>query len=169
MQYTDIPYVLVPLANGKGFAVVDAADEEAVVEHGPWFLLMKSNRKEKRYAQARPWINGKQCTIYLHRFLLDAEAGIHVDHIDGDGLNNRRSNIRLATPSQNTCNRTVWRSGQYKGVERKGNRWRACVTFEGRRHYLGSFASAEEAAMAYDRGARLYHGEFAVVNFPDRQ
>jgi len=107
---------------------------------------------------------------YMHRLLTGAAQNQLVDHKDGDGLNNRRSNLRLATKSQNSMNRRPNRSGTsgYKGVSfhRKARKWVACLKFQGRYHHLGLFASEEDAARAYDRKATELFGEFARLNFP---
>ena len=117
----------------------------------------------------------------MHRLILSlgANKDIIVDHIDRNGLNNSRDNIRKCTRQQNTMNRKLRRDSviPYKGVSYNPNyrkRPRACrnpymakIGFEGKRHYLGIFATAEEAARAYDAKAKELHGEFAKLNFPE--
>lgn len=99
---------------------------------------------------------------------MDATAGVIVDHIDGDGLNNCRSNLRVATAAGNARNRRKsQRSPGYKGVmyDPKGKRhWRAYIRCDGKKRHLGSFATAQEAAMAYNRAAITLFGEFARLN-----
>lgn len=81
-----------------------------------------------------------------------------IDHVNGDGADNRWANLRLATPAENSRNRRT--SSEFKGVRKtKSGRYRAHIT-------LGVFDTAEEAAAAYDDAARLYHGRFAAVNLP---
>ena len=102
-------------------------------------------------------------TEYLHRLIMDAPRGIEVGHINGDSLDNRRCNLRLATRAQNACN-TRMRSHStigLKGVERDGKRYRARITVGGKRLPLGSFDSKEEAYSAYCKAAKELHGEFA--------
>lgn len=116
------------------------------------------------YAKAR--IRGKQ--ISMHRLLLNAPSNLHVDHINGNGLDNRRENIRLCSRSENMAN-SPRRSGsksQYKGVSVQGNRFRAQGSKDRKIHYLGLFTSEIEAAKAYDAWAKEYHGQFARLNFP---
>jgi hypothetical protein len=95
------------------------------------------------------------------------------DHADHDGLNNQRSNLRRCSPGENMYNRlpNAGAASPYKGVTRnkgRGNPWRAMIRSEGQRVSLGLFASEIEAALAYDDAARIKHGEFARLNFPDQ-
>jgi len=102
----------------------------------------------------------------MHRELLQAPTELSVDHVDGDGLNNRRANIRLATGTQNNANQAVTRRNKLgvKGVavSRSGLRFRAFITpKDGRSVFLGSYATKEEAAAAYKGAAKLAFGEYA--------
>jgi hypothetical protein len=108
--------------------------------------------------------------VKLHR-VIGARIGIrgNVDHRNRNGLDNRRSNLRSATHSQNAMNRrrnTLNRSG-FKGVgyDRDAGLWRARVGIANRRKHLGRFISVVDAALAYDRAARMEFGEFARINF----
>lgn len=142
-------------------AVVDSEDAPSVLLHS-WRLHRSRN---KLYARAE--INGVD--IYLHRFILDAPVGIEVDHIDGDGLNCKRLNLRRATPSKNGANRGPNKNNAsgYKGVsfDRWGNRWRAAIKVNRKTIRLGTFPDAESAARAYDEAAKRHFGEFAGTNF----
>jgi len=108
----------------------------------------------------------------MHRELIEVADGLLVDHINHDGMDNRRANLRAATHSQNMYHRGK-RLGatqsKYKGVYwRKRNRkWQALITFQKEKIYLGYFRNEIDAAKAYDRAARKYHGEFASLNFPE--
>jgi len=101
----------------------------------------------------------------MHRLLLDSLPGTFVDHADGDGLNNRRSNIRVATSSQNMANRVHDRRNKLgiRGVHRAKGKFKACIQKDGQTIHLGSFATAEEAAAAYKGAARVLWKEFSPV------
>lgn len=95
--------------------------------------------------------------------------GFFVDHKDHDGLNNRRSNLRWATQSQNCVNTSKLARGVsgFRGVSKMRNKWHAAVNVSKKRIHLGTYVTAEEAAKAYDRAAREHFGEFARLNFPE--
>ncbi|MGB7583176.1 MAG: AP2/ERF family transcription factor [Sedimentisphaerales bacterium] len=101
---------------------------------------------------------------------MNAPKGTLVDHQNSDKLDNRRANLRLATNSQNQCNRrkTKNTSSQYKGVCLcpEKTHWYANIKHKGKKIWLGSFTSEIEAALAYDKAALEYHREFARLNFP---
>ena len=113
----------------------------------------------------------------MHRFILSAPKGMDVDHVDGDGLNNTREILRLATRQQNMWNHTRKRKGctsQYKSVRLVvGNHkyrcwyWRAEITRDGKPTHLGCFQEGVKAAVACDKAAREMFGEFAASNFPE--
>jgi len=110
----------------------------------------------------------RKTTIRMHRFILSAKAGDLVDHRDGDGLNNQKVNLRLATTAQNGRNqrrRADNRSG-FKGVKANGSKWMARIRANNQRIFIGNFSTKEDAARAYDAVARLLFGEFARLNFP---
>ena len=101
---------------------------------------------------------------------MKTKANEIVDHINHNGLDNRRANLRIATASQNNANsRRGMNRGRskYKGVwwDEKAGKWRAGIKCQGKCIHLGMFDDEIEAAKAYDRAAGLYHGEFAVLNF----
>jgi hypothetical protein len=158
---------LVPLSRGK-FAVIDAADEGRVSQHAWHYRLTKGREYAVMSKGGRPG----QPRLPLHRFLLGAADEVMVDHIDGDGLNNRRSNLRLATNAENSRNQKKRKvpnaSSSFKGVHHhEGGKWIARITVNYRNIRLGSFDTEVEAARAYDAAARRHFGEFARVNFPD--
>ncbi len=151
----------IKLTKGR-YAIVDPEDYQKLSQDD-WQLFETENKK--CYA-AR--IEGIKIE-YMHRQIMNAPKGSIVDHRDHEGLNNTRDNLRFATRSQNSCNRKRlnYGSSKYRGVCRGNecNKWRAYISFNGQRKYLGYFENEEDAAKAYDEAAKIYHGEFAVLNF----
>lgn len=151
----------IPLTKGK-FATIDACDLDHVMK---WSWHACNPRREHRWYAGAGTVNKK---LRLHRYLLGNPASL-VDHRDGDGLNNRRSNLRVATNSQNQFNmrrKTTPGRTPFKGVAPNGPGWCAMIGVKGQRLYVGQFRAAEDAARAYDDAARKHFGEFACVNFP---
>ena len=106
--------------------------------------------------------------IKMHRVIMGARPGLEVDHADGDGLNNRKENLRLCTRSENARNQRKTRgASQFKGVSRHHGRWQAKILGPGStRVHLGYHDIEADAARAYDDAAREHFGEFACTNFP---
>lgn len=148
-------------------AMLDLADLDLVAGYRWW----ESRRPDglTSYALATAGSKADRRVIVMHRLLADAPEGMHVDHADGDGLNNRRGNIRLATPSQNAANKVNRRASTspYRGTHwvTKEQVWRAYIGVDGSVRFLGHFDDAISAALAYDDAARLQYGEFARTNF----
>jgi len=111
---------------------------------------------------------GKRAT-FLHRYLLNTPKGMECDHINMNRLDNRRSNLRNATLSENKCNRGMQKNNKsgFKGViwETRRKKWRAWIAFRNVPYFLGYFESAKEAAKTYDKKAIELHGKFAYLNF----
>lgn len=107
--------------------------------------------------------------IYLHRLIMNAQPEQQVDHINGNGLDNRRENLRFATRSQNRQNQFHIRgSSKYKGVtwSKRDSVWVSRITVGGKIKFTGNYKNEEDAAKAYDKAAIEYFGEFARLNFP---
>jgi len=104
----------------------------------------------------------------LHRMIMNAPDGVQVDHINGDKLDNRKSNLRLCSNAQNQRNRPIQKNNTsgYKGVVWMSdrNKWRAQVFLDGKNHIVGCFDSPRDAAIAYNQKALELHGEFAKLN-----
>lgn len=151
---------LIPLTQGE-FAIVDAEDYPRQAKY-KWHCRRSKN---SCYAFRR---KGNKM-VSMHREILDAPEDFLVDHIDGDGLHNRKSNLRLCTYAQNAFNRRPNRKSKskYKGLSfRKYNKqWEVQIIFNGKSNYLGRFDDEIEAALAYDRKAEQLFGEFAYLNF----
>lgn len=106
----------------------------------------------------------------MSRLVLDADKNTLVDHINGNPLDCRRDNLRLADACENAFNTALVSNNTsgYKGVyfHKASGRFHASIRAYGVRIFLGYYDDIEEAAGAYDRAARFFHGEFACVNFP---
>lgn len=152
----DIAYV--PLTKGYE-AIIDASDA-ALVSGRNWYAQVG---RTGVYAARSQTHEGRQRCVLMHRVLLSAPDDMEVDHWDGDGLNNRRANLRLATRLQNQGNRPANRSNRLgvKGVRAHQGRYMAEITVRGRTTFLGSFDTIEEASAAYARAADNFFGEFA--------
>lgn len=150
----------IPLTHGL-VSLIDEADLHAVSQF-KW-----TAKNDGRYAYRTHRLNGKRQAIYLHRFIMPPPDGLWIDHIDGNGLNNQRHNLRFCTPQQNTQNsRGHFRSSKYKGVGKTPNgRWATQLRVDGKPKRIGYFDTEIEAALCYDRAASELHGEFARLNF----
>lgn len=149
-----------PLTQGQ-VALIDDVDWERVSQFR-WHAVWVYNTY-----YAATTADGKR--LYLHRFLTDAPKGMEVDHINGDGLDNRRENLRLCRHRDNLRNvrRTIPSRSGYRGVipTASGKFAARCKHF-GKLLYFGTFETAEEAARVRDIEVLRLHGEFAVLNFP---
>lgn len=108
----------------------------------------------------------KFITIRMHRVIMKTPDYLEVDHIDHNGLNNQKSNLRNVTPSQNQMNKGGHSKSGFIGVsERSSGNFQANVSIKGDRYCVGTYPSAIEAAIARDTKAKELHGEFAKLNF----
>lgn len=149
----------------KGYvAIVDDEDFEGLSKF-KWHVACSNFGKP--YASRKPIAgeNRKETNIRLHRFILRAKDGEHVDHINGDTLDNRRCNIRVCTPAENMRNRPIQSNSTsgYKGVSwhKHRSKWRAQIKINGRKKHLGYFDNPKDAYMAYCLAAAELHGRFA--------
>lgn len=159
----------IPLSGkyGKGkFALVDDEDFERVSQHR-WHCRPCANTEYALSSIRQPQTH-KFVKVHLHRFILDAQSGQIVDHINGNGLDDRRSNLRFVSSAQNNMNRRPQRnaSSPYKGVaiSSDGNRWCAFIGVDRQLLHLGSFETQKEAAIAYNEAAKQHFGKFARLN-----
>lgn len=146
-------------------ALIDEADLPTV-QPWRWQVWEVPEKNWGPYATARIGTGRKAPRRYMHQLLTGNPL---TDHIDHDGLNNQRHNLRLATRGQNLQNQRPLRAGasRFKGVSRAGSRWRARIKLRGREVHLGRYDSELAAALAYDAAARQAFGSFACLNFPE--
>jgi hypothetical protein len=152
--------------NSGDYALVDDQDFDRVSGYA-WQLC---SWKNNRYAVHSNTCNKKRIHIRMHRLIMDAKKGQAIDHINGNGLDNRRCNLRFATQGQNLSNISKYKQGatsQYKGVfwHKKANKWQASISFNNKSIYLGLFDKEIDAAKAYDTKAKELFGEYARINF----
>lgn len=141
----------IELSQGK-YALVDDSDYEALSQY-KW-SLMKIPKKDTvvLYAYRKEGNKEKGKTLYMHREILgDIDVGLQVDHINRDGLDNRRENLRAVTASENLKNRNGYGSSMCKGVthHKKSGKWYAQIYVNGTTKHIGSFATEQEASDAY--------------------
>jgi len=153
----------IPLTKGL-FAIVDDEDYDDLIKY-PWFASKSANRF---YAKKNPSKGDCKRVRYMHRKILGVEGrNVVIDHINGDSLDNRRCNLRICTHGENIRNRAKYGlKSEYKGIHPKRGKWSCKITVNGVVRNLGVFEDPKDAALAYDKAAVKWHGEFASLNFP---
>ena len=153
------------LTQGK-VALVDDEDYDYLMQ---WkWLISKSGNFI--YAGRNVWMKKehKYKMILMHRIIMNTPQGLDVDHIDHNGLNNQKYNLRNCTNAENKWNSSIRQNKKYKGIrkriENRSNPFEAYITFNGRFIHLGHFKTEEDAARAYNNAAKEYFGEFANPN-----
>ena len=153
----------IPLTQGK-VALVDDADLPIVGRYR-WYAAKV--RRGFYAARKSPQVDGVRSIIFMHRALLPGV--VEVDHKNGNGLDNRRLNLRPATTAQNQSNQRVQsrvgKKSSFKGVTRTPYSWRASIRVNDRFIHLGCFDTEIEAAKVYDKAAKRHFGEYARINF----
>lgn len=143
---------------GGGYTLIDKKDEE-LVRGLRWYACRCRDRIYARATTNR---------LFMHRLIAGAETGQEVDHINGDSLDNRASNLRVCTRSQNHHNSKGYRRGKsrFKGVQwwQFGRCWRVQICVNGKQKHIGTFKSEIDAARAYNVAAIEHFGEFARLN-----
>lgn len=173
MASSDSTFFLVNVSTAKGpkvFAKISPQDAQLILQYKWRFTTSSKGRVHQvsRYAVAQEKRDGKLVITKMHRLILNAPDGVHVDHINGDGLDNRRENLRLATPELNQANarkHLVGRS-RFKGVSwsEAAQKWRAYISQHRKQTHLGLFNTEIEAAAAYDAKAKEIWGDRAFLN-----
>ena len=157
-EHPDSGLRYIPLTKNK-FAIVDAADYE-------WLSGFRWHATCARGRSYAATVQGGK-SISMHRLIMNPPPGMVTDHINGNGLDNSRNNLRNCTPEQNRQNtRPRKKSSQYIGVYPRGDKWYAKIKHQGIVHYLGPFDTEIEAAKARDQKARELFGPYAWLNFP---
>ena len=153
--------MFVKLNIGKTFTFVDLTDYEYLKQWNWCF--------DGRYAYRREFKSGKVTKFYMHKQLLSTPKGFDTDHINGDKLDNRRCNLRIATRGQNNANTPKQKgcSSRYRGVcwHSQRNKWKAEIKVNQTKKHLGVFINEEDAARAYDAAAKQAFGDYATLNF----
>ena len=151
-------------------AAVDSADYERVSAH-KWYASVRSRADGSVRVYAMRHVlreGGGRTAQMLHRFVTDTPMGMYIDHINGNGLDNRRANLRICTCSENLRNQRPKTGGSsaYKGVcwRKDRGKWVAGIKLNGEREHLGYFDSEQDAVKAYDRAALSAYGEYARTN-----
>jgi len=143
-------------------ALVDDEDFDYLNQF-KWYALKSRNTF---YAQRTKVINGKECTLKMHRVIMQTPNNLEVDYIDHNGLNCQKSNMRNCTFAENRRNRCAWGFSKYLGVTKiKKNKYIARIRTNGKLIHLGCFDSEKDAAYAYDLMANELFGQFANLNF----
>jgi hypothetical protein len=153
----------IKLTQGK-VALIDNEDYDKIIQL-KWFAQKASNNNFYAINRGRGPHRTRKF-IAMHRFILNAPFKLQVDHIDHNGLNNQKSNLRICTCQQNQTNKTAFGKSKYRGVFFDEGRIRCAIKINGKYTYLkGPFKTEEDAANAYDALAKIHHGEFANLNF----
>ena len=166
-------YTKIELTQNK-FCIVDLIDSDLV--NVKWCAIKQGKNIIRYRAVRKGVVDAVYKTIIMHRVIMERTMGRklehheHIDHINHDTLDNRRSNLRLVTNAQNQMNRRKGPncSSPYKGVSWDYSRgmWTSQITFNQQHFALGRYATEEEAAQVYDNKAKEFFGEFAHLNFP---
>lgn len=201
-----MPIITINRKNKVFQVMVDQEDYDKVIALGKWYIS-NPGKKHSFYAEKQlteiqfEKLNEERIarglqpiikrTLLMHRYILDLAcdstyADQVVDHIDGNGLNNSKTNLRLCDRSQNAMNKKLRSNSQtgYRGVTKRKSKkyikkdgteiihdtkkqWKAYITPKGKKRItIGNFETIEEAAKAYDENAKELFGEFAKLNFP---
>jgi len=159
-------YCKIPLTRGQ-FAKVDPEDYIWLSQFR-WYC---NKRPHTSYAIRNAGEGKERRKVSMHREIMDTPGDLVCDHINRNGLDNRKKNLRNCTKGENNLNQGGERNSvsRFKGVYWKKDiqKWAACIKRGGKRKHLGYFHREIHAAKAYDQTAKKLHGEYASLNFPD--
>lgn len=153
----------IPLTQGK-FAIVDDDDYESLSKFTWCYKADKCG-----YAIRGMWIYPKTKIIRMHRQIMNTPKGMQTDHINGDGLDNRQSNLRICTNQQNSMGhkkKIKNKTSKFRGVSwlKDRQKWRSVIMFNQKQTHLGHFHSEGDAAFAYNKKAKELFGKWAQLN-----
>ena len=164
-------FAILPLNNSNS-TIIDLKSVEKVGEYN-WYVTDCGVKKYVRRGYKKGENRSSKLNL-LHRFIMDCPINKDIDHIDGDTLNNLKSNLRLCTHQQNMMNQKHQKrkldgmcSSMYKGVNFSGGRWRSQISLNKKKIHIGYYFTELEAAYNYDRKSVELFGEFAYPNFPE--
>lgn len=150
----------IKLTQGK-YALVDNEDFLMLSEHS-WYIHKTTNPKN---FYARTNVKGIKKNFYMHRMIMNFPKGKEIDHINGNKLDNRKSNLRICTRQENGRNINYIKSTSgYRGVYKAKKRWKSTIKFNGKIIYIGSFKLKEDGALAYNKKAKELFGKFVNLN-----
>lgn len=164
----------ISLINSDKKVLVDDEDFEYLTEYAWWEYIPKKGVSTYAYGVKLPRRTTGEKVVKMHRLITNAPKELVVDHVDNNGLNNCKDNLRLVTLAQNSqrannsASNPNKKHSKYRGVSYLGwyGKYLAYVDTKGKRKYLGYFDTDIEAAQARDALAKVEHGDFAVLNFP---
>jgi hypothetical protein len=164
------PFRRIPLNQGY-YAIVDPDDYDRLRKY-KWQVNKKNNTY---YATRHKWLSEekRRTTVSMHREIINVPAGMFVDHINHRGLDNRKANLRPATPADNAryalYKKKKNATSKYRGVcySKQNKKWRTQIRVNRKKKQIGYFQNEIEAARAYDEAAKRYFKEFAILNFPE--
>lgn len=152
------------------YCIIDADDAPLALLY-KWTITKggsSGSRNHPPYVRGVDRTGNKAKYVRLHRLIMNAKPDEHIDHINGNTLDNRKSNLRVVTPQENQANsrKKSAASSKFKGVawSKPCNKWRAYININRHQIHLGTFETELEAAMAYDKKAKELFGEYAYIN-----
>lgn len=139
----------IPLTQGK-VALVDDEDYPGLSKHR-WYAHKNRNKYYAMRNSPRDHITHKRSLICMHAVIAGTPKGMDTDHINGNGLDNRRCNLRIVTARQNQQNQNIQKSSKYPGVhwQKDARKWRAQIRVNGKQQYLGYYDDEETAGIVY--------------------
>lgn len=168
----------IPLTQDK-YAIIDKGDFLLVSKYKWYYRKSGKTNGKNGYAQHSKYVKGsfdkekrygKHISIFMHNLIMNPKKDMQVDHIDRNGLNNTRSNLRVVTKSQNYANFSKKKNtrSKYRGVgflvRKNGKEWQSSTSLNGKCVYIGVYKTEKEAALAYNKFAKKVFGKCAQLN-----